>query len=122
MAADNLSSAGSIRRRGRIERGHAGGGTMTDATGRGVSLARGSSARFVAEVTALALSFLTGILVARHLGPDGKGVVSTFGYLATLFGSLAAFGLGEATTTLMSRARLPLTEAVPAMLALVAVT
>ncbi|MEA2247117.1 MAG: hypothetical protein QOH46_1646 [Solirubrobacteraceae bacterium] len=64
------------------------------------SVAAGSVARSAAEATWALFALLTGVIVARHLGPVGKGVVSSMGYLVALVAPAVTFGLGEAGVTL----------------------
>src|SRR5438105_1019232 len=45
------------------------------------SVAGGTILKLVAEVAALALSFVTGVITARSLGPSGKGSLATMSYL-----------------------------------------
>lgn len=56
----------------------------------------GSAAGLVSEIVAAALGFVTGIVTARTLGADGKGLLSTMSYIAVIAGSLSGPGLGEA--------------------------
>jgi O-antigen/teichoic acid export membrane protein len=80
----------------------------------GTSLTRGTVARFGAEVLGVGLGFLTGLVTARSLGPDGKGVLSTLGYLSVLAAAAAALGLGEAGVTAVAQGRRTLEEVVSA--------
>jgi O-antigen/teichoic acid export membrane protein len=64
------------------------------------SITAGSVARSLAEAVSAAFALLTGVIVARHLGPFGKGVVSSMGYLVALVAPATTFGLGEAGVTL----------------------
>ena len=57
--------------------------------------------RFAGVVTATTFMAITGILVARSTGADGKGVVATISYLIALIGSLATLGLGDASIVLV---------------------
>lgn len=66
---------------------------------RGVRFA--AAARFVAEGAWAACALVTGVVVARHLGTDGKGTVSSLSYLIALVAPISALGLGEAGVTLM---------------------
>lgn len=60
------------------------------------SLLRDSAARIVAEVLGALAMLLTGMVTARTLGPDGKGVIASLSYLLVLLGHLAVLGLGDA--------------------------
>lgn len=64
------------------------------------TVAAGSVARSLAEAVWALFSLVTGVIVARHLGAAGKGMVSSIGYLAALVGPAVTFGLGEAGVTL----------------------
>jgi O-antigen/teichoic acid export membrane protein len=64
------------------------------------SVAAGSVARSAAEATWAAFALLTGVIAARHLGPVGKGTVSSIGYLVALVAPAVTLGLGEAGVTL----------------------
>src|SRR5215218_3082575 len=64
------------------------------------TVAAGSVARSIAEAVWALFSLFTGVVVARHLGAAGKGMVSSIGYLAALVGPAVTFGLGEAGVTL----------------------
>ncbi len=50
------------------------------------TVAAGSVARSLAEAVWALFSLVTGVIVARHLGAAGKGMVSSIGYLAALVG------------------------------------
>jgi O-antigen/teichoic acid export membrane protein len=65
------------------------------------SVAAGSVARSVAEGTWALLGLFTGVVIARHLGPPGKGIVSSIGYLVALVAPAVTFGLGEAGVTMV---------------------
>lgn len=67
------------------------------------SLLRDSSARLVAELVAAAAMLVTGVVIARTLGPDGKGVIATLSYLVVLMGQLGVLGLGDAAIVLEAR-------------------
>lgn len=56
--------------------------------------------------------FLTGVAVARSLGPAGKGLISTMGYLAVLLGHAATFGLGDAGIVRIGQGRASMRTAV----------
>ncbi|MCW2990395.1 MAG: polysaccharide biosynthesis protein [Solirubrobacterales bacterium] len=83
------------------------------------SVERGSVARFAAEALWALLALLTGVLIARHLGPDGKGTVSSIGYLVALIAPAATLGLGEAGVTLLRGRGWSLRDVVGGMLPLI---
>lgn len=62
------------------------------------AVATGSTVRFAGSAAAVACMTLTGVVVARGLGPTGKGVVSTLSYLSALAASVTTLGLGDAAT------------------------
>jgi len=68
------------------------------------SLRRNASSRLAVEVFCLVLSLVSAVIVARLLGPAGKGLYSTLWLLASLFSSLFMIGLGE-TAIVMVRQR-----------------
>ena len=85
------------------------------------SVAAGSVARSLAEATWAAFSLVTGVIVARHLGAAGKGMVSSIGYLAALVGPAVTLGIGEAGVTLTRSRGESVRDAVRTTLALVTV-
>jgi len=94
---------------------------MTAASAR-TSVAAGSVARAAAEALWALLSLLTGVLVARHLGPAGKGTVSSIGYLVAIVAPAVTLGLGEAGVTLTRGRSVALNRAVSATIACLALT
>lgn len=87
-----------------------------DAPGDGTSLRVGSAARLIAEALGALLGLVTGLMTARALGPDGKGILSTLSYLAVIVASVAALGLGEAGLTAAARGTRSLQRVVSASL------
>lgn len=60
------------------------------------TLRRDAATRVVADVVGLVTSFASGAITARWLEPDGKGVLSTLVFFASLAVHLGGFGLGDA--------------------------
>lgn len=85
------------------------------------SVAAGSLARSSAEGLVALFSLITGVLVARHLGPSGKGNVSSIGYLVAIVAPAVTLGLGEAGVTLTRGRGAGLERAVRATVACVLV-
>jgi O-antigen/teichoic acid export membrane protein len=79
----------------------------------------GSTVRLLSDGTTAFAALVAGAVVARRLGPGGKGTASTLNYLITIFGSLAGLGLGEAAAIVMGRTGAKLQEAVAATLSMV---
>lgn len=65
---------------------------------------RNALARFVSIIAASGFMLVTGVIVARRLGPDAKGIVATATYLATLGAGVFSLGLGPAFIVLSGRA------------------
>src|SRR5689334_10670059 len=74
-------------------------GATATATRPRTSVAAGSVARSIGEAAWAAFALVTGVIIARHLGPAGKGVVSSMSYMVALIAPAATFGLGEAGVT-----------------------
>jgi O-antigen/teichoic acid export membrane protein len=89
---------------------------------RRTSIAAGSVARSLAEAFVALFSLLTGVMVARHLGPAGKGNVSSIGYVVALVGPAVTLGLGEAAVTLTRGRGVDLGRALSATIACIAAT
>ena len=58
---------------------------------------------FVARLLALVASVVTAVIVARALGPEGRGVVATFVILQLLASVTAGFGTGAAAYVTVGR-------------------
>lgn len=71
--------------------------------------------------TGAAVQLVTSVIVARRLGPAGKGLVSMLTYLVALGVPVAALGTGEAAITLVRRHGTSLERACRASLGLLAV-
>lgn len=67
------------------------------------SLALHSFLRLVSQVVVAGLALATGAAAARRLGPDGKGVLATTGYLFVLLATAGGLGVGEAGIVLAGR-------------------
>ncbi len=60
------------------------------------------------SIAIVGLNALTGVVIARSLGPQGRGELTAVLLWPTLLASLGFLGLGEATTYHLSRATAPL--------------
>ena len=87
-----------------------------EAPSTGWSVAGNSLSRFTAEGAAAVFMAATGVVVARSLGPSGKGVVATLSYFIALLGPLSTLGLGDASIIQLGQRRVVLRNAVSAML------
>lgn len=72
------------------------------ATGR-ASFARHGVATVLVTAATMALGLLTGILVARTIGPDGRGALTAVLTTVQLLGWLFGMGCGKAVTFALSR-------------------
>jgi O-antigen/teichoic acid export membrane protein len=66
-------------------------------------VARGSAMLFWARAAASAGIFTAVLILARSLGPTGRGTIAFITVSALLIGRLAGFGMGEATTVFAAR-------------------
>ena len=71
-------------------------------------------ALFAGEATKVVLGFLSALITARSLGPEGKGTLSTILFIGVLLSYGATMGLGDATTVLVGRGRYSLQQATSA--------
>lgn len=69
----------------------------------GGSLGRQFAAAFLSGGGVLVLNFVTGLVVARSLGPAGRGEVAVLFTFLQLLGWFAGLGLGEALTYRVAR-------------------
>lgn len=76
-------------------------GTAGRAGGRG--FARTGAATIVVTAMTMAVGLLTGILVARTLGPDGRGALAAVLTAPQVLGWLFGMGCGKAVTYALSR-------------------
>lgn len=81
-----------------------------------------ASARLFADAFGLAAGVIAGIITARYLGPEGKGLFAVVTYLVGIVALLATSGLGEAEIFLVNRGRHRLDEAIQTALLAVSVT
>lgn len=63
---------------------------------------------FFAQIASLGLSLVTGVLTARFLGPEGKGLVALALLVPSVLAVLASAGLGPAAAYLVGSRRAPL--------------
>jgi len=93
-----------------------------EAPGRGRRVLTGSATRSLGNAVYAFISLLTGAVVARRLGPNGKGFSSTMSYLAALGWTLAAAGLGDAAVVLVQSGRATFDRAIRATVAALLLT
>lgn len=67
------------------------------------SFARDGAATIMVTAATMGLGLLTGVLVARTLGPDGRGALTAVLTTAQLLGWLFGMGCGKAVTYALSR-------------------
>jgi len=79
---------------------------------RAARIGRDSIQTFAARLIAMALSVGTGIVVARWLGPAGKGAYSGLQFIVSLAISMTA-GAGASITYMLTNKRRPLPELLP---------
>ena len=72
--------------------------------------ARGTAITFVARVLSLILGIATSIILARLLGPEGKGTYTLATLLPALIVTFANFGIGPATVYHVAQRRYPRRE------------
>jgi len=72
-----------------------------------VSIRRDAMSTFTVQVFTLATGMVTSIVVARTLGPEGKGVISFLGYMLFVATSLAGLGLQPAAIQHLGKGRFP---------------
>lgn len=68
------------------------------------SIARNSFARLVADAAHLTLAFVSGVITARWLEPEGKGAYASLLSLVTIVSSMGTLGLGDAAVVMLGRA------------------
>jgi O-antigen/teichoic acid export membrane protein len=73
-----------------------------------------SAETFVAGIVAFGLAAVTAVVIARWLGPEGKGTYSTLQMLAAFIGAVTS-GAGSSITYLLTRQREPIAEILPAL-------
>ncbi len=82
-----------------------------------VGIARKSTIGIVGQVYMLAVGLVSTILVARLLGPEGKGVLAIVGAIPSLGLGVASFGLGPALGYMAGKDRFPARDLAAAALA-----
>lgn len=65
------------------------------ASKQGAATLKASTWLFCDRLIRLGLGFMTGVLIARHYGPSGNGLISYVVSTAALFGSIASLGMDE---------------------------
>jgi O-antigen/teichoic acid export membrane protein/glycosyltransferase involved in cell wall biosynthesis len=71
-------------------------------------LVSGTALLFVARAFEYLMAGITGVILARGLGPDGRGVYSLANETALLFSALAALAIAESSTYLAGQRRFSL--------------
>lgn len=79
-----------------------------------MGIARKSAFGFAGQVYMLAVGLVSTIIVARLLGPQGKGVLAIVAAIPSLGLGLASFGLGPALAFMAGKDRFPARELVSA--------
>jgi O-antigen/teichoic acid export membrane protein len=85
------------------------------------ALGRNSVARLLADLAGLACGAGVAVITARWLGPAGKGVAATLGYLAAVLGRCAPLGLGDSAIVLVGKGAVRMRHAFKVNLAAVGV-
>src|SRR5450432_3289993 len=67
------------------------------------SISSGSSAWFLSQIGGNAALFAGVLIIARVLGPGGRGSIAFLTVLAQVMGYLAPFGISEATLVFVSK-------------------
>lgn len=75
------------------------------------SLTRSSLARSLADGVGVVLGLAAGVMAARWLGPDGKGLLASLTVLVLLVGLISTLGLGEAAIVWVGQKRTSLEQA-----------
>jgi O-antigen/teichoic acid export membrane protein len=86
------------------------------------SLRHGLIYRLGADAGVLALGLFAGVLTARWLGPDGKGVLAALSLLVAVFIQAACLGQGEAAVYLVGQRRFSSQAALSATVGVVILT
>ncbi|MDD5504130.1 MAG: polysaccharide biosynthesis C-terminal domain-containing protein [Candidatus Omnitrophica bacterium] len=71
------------------------------------SFAYQSAHTFLARVVVVGAVFLSGLIIARLLGPDGKGIVSLFQALTAIVLPLAELGIRQSTAFFIGKKEYP---------------
>lgn len=74
------------------------------------SIARNSFARVLADAAHLALAFISGVITARWLEPEGKGAYASLLSLVTIAASMASLGFGDAAVVMLGRGEAKVTN------------
>ena len=75
-----------------------------------MNIAKNSLIIFSSKVIVAFLLFLCGVILARKLGPEGKGVYDLFRTIITLTVACGAFGIGTASIYLINRKKRELSQ------------
>lgn len=81
-----------------------------------------ASVRLAADGVGLVAGLLGGIITARYLGPDGKGVFAVITYLVGIVAMISTLGIGEAEIFFVNRGQHELRAAIDSSLAAVLAT
>lgn len=69
------------------------------------SLTRGSAARFFADASGLVFGLVSGVIAARGLGPEGKGLFSSLTLLTGIMLWVCSLGLGDAAIVMVGQGK-----------------
>lgn len=86
-------------------------GTSAAHTARPGQLFRGAAATLVAQGSSIVGSLVVGIVVARTLGPSGKGQLTVIQQVAWIASALSGLGLSTAMSYFVGSGRRPATQA-----------
>ncbi|HEV2070008.1 MAG TPA: oligosaccharide flippase family protein [Acidimicrobiales bacterium] len=78
------------------------------------SLSRQSASRFLADTAGLVFAVLSGVVVARSLGPTGKGLFSSLTLLAGIVLWICSLGLGDAAVVMVGQKKASMQQALSA--------
>jgi stage V sporulation protein B len=70
-----------------------------------VSLAKNSLETFISQITGQILQFVLGIMTARFIGPEGKGLLHILIIWLGIYTALGSLGLGQASIFFISKDR-----------------
>lgn len=77
-----------------------------------MKLLQDSSITLATSVAKLAVAMITGIILARALGPEGRGQLALLLLIPIMIGSLGDLGVGQSSVYLLAGKRVPLSRVV----------